>query len=511
MSETNAPKASLTSRAFWLMVAKSVAFCFSFTLPLLLTRRLSQTEFGFYKGAFQFVNTSLIFLQLGFGMSAYYFLPREQKPQQGAVVFNILIFYWTMGALALLILFLFPHLLVTLIGGEVGPVLVQYAPLIGLAVLCWIGSSFLEVVAVANQESHLATAFIVNAQLTKTGFLVLAAWWLGSIHALLWAAIIQGIVQAIVLQFYLRSRFGAYWRNFNAPMLRFQMSYALPIGMSGLLSFAIVDMHNYFVLHRFSAADVAVYGVGCFVIPLIAIIGDSVSAIMIPRISYLQKQGATREIITTTAGAMRKLALIYFPLTAFLALMGREIIVFLFTQKYLASWPVFVVTVMLLPFLIFISDPILRAYVEHRYFMLRVRAVLVVVMFLALWWCTSAFGYVGAIAVMIATHVLDRLIVTGKAWSIVKVSWSDAPLLKDLGKVAIAALASALTAGLTRAALLTLRPFFLLLICGMVFSLTYIAALFVSGAISEQERELARRYLGRFAGVFRSAPSEEVV
>lgn len=485
------------------MVAKSVAFCFSFTLPLLLTRGLSQTEFGFYKGAFQFVNTSLIFLQLGFGMSAYYFLPREKKPQQGAVVFNILIFYWTTGALAFLLLLFFPHLLVTLIGGEVGPVLVQYAPLIGLAVLCWIGSSFLEIVAVANQESHLATLFIVNAQLTKTGFLVLAAWWFGSIHALLWAAIIQGVVQAIVLQFYLRSRFGAYWRNFNAPMLRDQFAYAMPIGLSGLLSFVIVDIHNYFVLHRFSAADVAVYGVGCFVFPLIGIISDSVSSIMQPRISLLQKENARREIVTMTASAMRKLALIYFPLAAFLLIMGREIIEFLFTRRYLASWPVFVVTVMLMPFLIFMSDPILRAYKEHRYYMLRVRLVIVPIMLVALWWSAGALGYVGVIATMVFFNVLDRLILTGKAWRVVGVSWNDAPLVKDVGKTAVATLLSALAAEGVRLAMYGARPFFSLLFCGLVFVAVYVACFALMGIASLEERKFLSHSVGRLASLFR--------
>ncbi len=493
------------------MSAKSVAFCFSFALPLLLTRRLSQTQYGFYKGAFQLINTAIIFPHVGFGISAYYFIPREQRPQQGAVISNVLFFYCATGLLAVLLLWFFPHLLIPLIGGEVGPELVKYAPLIGWAILCWVGSSFLEVVAVANQESHLATAFIVNAQLTKTGFLFLAALWFGSIHALLWAAIIQGVVQATVLQVYLRSRFGSYWRNFNLQMLSSQVAYALPMGAAGMLSFAIADMHNYFVLHRFSAADVAVYGVGCFVFPLIGIITDSVSAILIPRLSYLQKQGATREIIITTAGAMRKLAAIYFPLCALLLVTGHEIIEFLFTRRYLASWPVFAVTVLWMPFLIFVSDPILRAYAQHRYFMLRVRAGLVVVMIFALWWCTGVFGYVGAIAVMVAVQVLDRLIMTGKAWRTLGVSREDAILLKDLPKIAAATLAAALAAAAMRTALLGFRPFFLLLICGIVFSLVYVLCFALMGIASAAERELLSRYLGRIISTFRRERYEQVL
>jgi O-antigen/teichoic acid export membrane protein len=50
---------SLTARTFWLIFAKTLAFVFGFALPLLLVRRLSQTDFGLYKQAFLVVGTGL--------------------------------------------------------------------------------------------------------------------------------------------------------------------------------------------------------------------------------------------------------------------------------------------------------------------------------------------------------------------------------------------------------------------------------------------------------------------
>jgi len=78
------------------MCAKTVAYAFNFALPLVLVRRLNQHEYGLYKQVFLIVGTAVITLPVGFGMSAYYFLPREEA--RGRVVLNILLFYLRIAA-----------------------------------------------------------------------------------------------------------------------------------------------------------------------------------------------------------------------------------------------------------------------------------------------------------------------------------------------------------------------------------------------------------------------------
>src|ERR1044071_4150686 len=157
MSRVEQKEVSLTARAAWFMFARMLAFAFSFAQPLLLVRRLSQHDFGLYKQLFLIVTTAITTLPFGFGMSAFYFLPRE-KDRQGAVVFNILIFYAVVGGLACLALIVHPALLATIFNSTD---LVEYAPAIALLSLLWMIASFLEMVAVANEESKLATLFII--------------------------------------------------------------------------------------------------------------------------------------------------------------------------------------------------------------------------------------------------------------------------------------------------------------------------------------------------------------
>jgi O-antigen/teichoic acid export membrane protein len=222
------------------------------------------------------------------------------------------------------------------------------------------------------------------------------------------------------------------------------------------------------------------------------VVGESFGTLLIPHISRLQKKGETREIIIVTAETMRKLAAVYFPLYAFLIVTGREFLVVLFTEQYLASWPIFVIHLTTIPFFVLITDPIMRAHAEHRFFLLKVRVVTVVLLFVALWYGTLYVGMVGAIAIMVAFSLADRFIETAKAWNIVGVRWRDAVLLKDVGKVAIAALAAESITAITRMSVVGQRPFLVLVACGIVFACAYVAFIWLLGIPSAEEREAVR-------------------
>jgi O-antigen/teichoic acid export membrane protein len=201
VSEVQNGGGSLTARAFLLMFAKGAAYVLGFALPLVLVRRLSQHEFGLYKQVFLVVSTAITVLPLGFSLSAYYFLPREAAEKRGAVVLNVLCFNLAIGAAAFLILLLRPTLLAALFGSQE---LTAYAPLVGLVVVLWLTSNFLEIATIAHHEAKLATVFIIAAQLSKTTLLVGAAVTFGTVRSLVYAAVAQGVVQNVALLSYLR-------------------------------------------------------------------------------------------------------------------------------------------------------------------------------------------------------------------------------------------------------------------------------------------------------------------
>jgi O-antigen/teichoic acid export membrane protein len=507
--ETGQTGGSLTARAAWLMLARTLAFACSFALPLLLVRRLSREDLGLYRQVFLLVTTAINVLPLGFHMSAFYFLPRERE-RQGQIVLNITLVFMLLAGAAAVALYLRPTLLVSIFGsGE----LVPFAPLVALLLLLWVGTSHLEYLALANQEVRVATLLIVLLQVSRAVLMLSAALVFGTVRALLWAAIAQGLLQALALVVYMQVRFKAFAARFDFALLRRQLSYALPLGLAGLLAAVQLDAHNYFVSHFYGAAAFAIYSTGCFNLPLIHILSDSVGAVMIPRVNVLQKEGRTREIVELTASMLRKLALVYFACYALLLVVAREFVLFLFTAKYLASLPVFVVnlTMILVYLLSNAYDPVMRAYAEHRFFLLRLRAVLLAALLVALWFWTDRLGLVGVITLVVCFNFAERVATLAKAARIVGFRARDLTLLKDVGKLACAAALAGGATWLVRAGVAGLSPFFVLVICGAVFACVYAAAVLVLRVVRPEERAALSRRLARLPRVGRRLRAVEPV
>lgn len=493
MTGTADKKVSLTGHALWILFAKTLAFLFSFALPLLLVRRLDQHQFGLYKQVFLVVADAVSLLPLGFAMSAFYFLPREPD-RRPHVALNILLFNACVGVSACALLYLRPQLLAALFKSSE---LTAYAPSVGVVIMLWIIASFLEFIAIAHQEPRLATVFIVVAQLTKTTLLLSAALLFSNVQSLVYAAAIQGALQTIVLLCYLRSRFPGFARSFEWAMLRRQLAYALPLGFAAMLYVVQIELHNYVVSYRFGATAFAIYALGCFDVPLVSILSESVGSVMIPRVSYLQHRGEHHEILAVTARAMRKLAAVFLPLYVLMIVVRHEFIVFLFTERYSESVPIFAINLTLLPFSIFVLDPVMRAYAEHRYFLLKVRPFLIALLFFALWYATKHYGLVAAVSVMVGITVLERLITAFKVARIVGVRRADFALFKDIGKLAASSLIAGLAASLARAALLGAHPFIILAATGTCFALVYLAAVHLLDIPERDERQTIRELLTR--------------
>jgi O-antigen/teichoic acid export membrane protein len=480
---------SLTAHVSWLMFAKTLAFLFNIALPVLVVRRLDLVQFGVYKQLFLMVATSVAVLQLGFGMSAYYFLPREPE-RQPEVIFNIFAFNTAIGGLACACLVLWPSVL-GLVFHQAG--LTGYAWLMGLVILLWTVSSPLEIIPIANGEMKLASAMIMSVQLTRTAMYVASVIVFGTVRALMYAAVVQGVLQAGVLWWYLQSRFGGFWRRFDYGLLRHQLSYAVPLGLAGVLYTVQTDLHSYFVSNRLGAAAFAIYAVGTIQLPLTTLLQEATNAVLIPRVSYLQHINDTREIVLLIARATRKLAAVYFPIFAMLFATAHELIAFAFTRRYLASVPVFLINLTLLLVSILLQDPLFRAYKDQRFFLIRLRVFTCALLVAGLWFGTTRFGPVGAITAVVIVSVTERTITAIRFGRILGVGWSDIVLLKDVGKLAVAAAAAGIAAAAVRLPLLGAKPLVILIVCGVVFSLVYLGAVLLLGVLTAEETEMVRR------------------
>lgn len=499
---------SLTVQAFSLLLAKTLAFIFAFALPILLTRSLSQNEYGLFKQVFLIITTATALLPLGFGMSAYYYLPRENDPgRRSQVILNIMLFNLVMGSAACLVLLFWPGLIATIFSD---PTIPAYAAYVGIVVLLWLFSSFLETVAVANQELRLATIFIVASQLTRTILLLAAALIFDSVQALVYAAVIHGVLQSLALLWYVFSRFPGFWRAFDWSLTLKQVAYALPFGLAGLLYTFQTDLHNYFVSNRYSAATFAVYSIGVAQLPFIGIIRDSVSSVILPRFSYLQEQGQSREIVVLLANAIRKLAAIVLPVYAFLMVTGQEFLTVMFTSAYAKSWPVFAINLTLLPISLLEVDAVVRAYEGHRFWVVKLQVILCALMVLALWYGVPRFGLIGAISVVVGTNLLLRVLLAARFSRVLGLNRRDLWLFKDVAKLALASAIAGLFCLVVHSMFIGTVPLVVLVVCFVAFAAVYVSMILLLRVLTDHEQEKMRlgfTRLQHFVYISRSANS----
>lgn len=499
---------SLAASTLWLVGGKTVAFVVAFALPLLLVRRLSQTEFGLYKQVFLLVGSALAILPLGFVMSAFYFLPRRPA-ERARIAFNILLYHVAVGVLAALVLLVQPTLLQALFHD---PSLVALARPIAIVVFLMVGFSFLELLALANCDVRAATLVIVLTNLSKTVLLLGAAVLFASVEALVYAAGVQGLLQAALVLWYLRARFPGVWQGGHLKLVWAQAAYAVPLGSAAILSMVQVDLHFYFVAHYFDAATYAVYAIGCFQLPFLSILSESVGSVMIPAISRLQLEARPDEIVRLTARLMRALAVLYFPLYVFLLVSGREFITVLFTTRYLDSWPIFALNLTLIPLGILssASDPVLRAYPQFTGRLLKLRLALLAALVPALWAVTSHGWLLGAIAVVVGVNIADRVVLSAVLGRALGVTWRDLGLLRDIGKVAVAAVTAGLGTRLLHGLMAGHAPLLVLGASAVVFGAVYVLSVLLLGVVTAEERHRIRRrtrnLLGR-AGIGGGAPA----
>ncbi len=428
-------KTSLKNQSAWLLFAKVVGFVFSFLLPLLVVRYLTQDKVGLYREAFLVIVNVAAILPLGFSMSAYYFLARETE-RRGAAIFNILAFNFVVGGLACLALFCFPQIVGSIFKNAE---MTALAPKIGVVIWLWIFSTFLETVAIANREARTATVFIIFAQFSKTFLMVSAVMLFATVEAFLYAAMLQGALQALILLIYLNSRFPKFWTDFRPAFFVEQMKYAVPFGLVGVLWILQTDIHNYFVAHKFSSAEFAIYAYGCFQVPLIAMLAESVASVLIPKMSELEAKNDTAEMIRLTTRAMQKLSFFYFPIYVFLIITAQTFIVTLFTKNYLASVPILLINLTLLPFSILITDPIVRAYRNLGRFLLILRIFVLAGLISTLYFGLQYLDMRGMIAVAIGAMLIEKIFAETVIVRKIGFGVKDFHLLKNTVKTAFAA------------------------------------------------------------------------
>jgi O-antigen/teichoic acid export membrane protein len=453
-----------------LVAGRLVSAALTFALPLVLARLLTPDAFGTYKQFFLITSTLLATGQLGLTQSLFYFLPRGGR-ERGAYVAQ------TIAAL-------------TLLGAGFGLLLYLLAPLIGR----WLGDGTLATLRgpLALFGGLMLAAAPIEGGLTSEGrlggaaltyvlsdgvralCLILGAHFFG-LRGIFWAATISAGFRVIALWLLVAGRLLPLLSPRRA-LFKAQLAYALPFAGASYLYVAQRYFSQYAVSASFDAATFALFAVAAFHMPVVDIVFAPLSEVMMVHIGKAMHATDRHGAWIAWNDTVQKLAQLLFPATACAWLLGPTVLPLLFTHKYDASVPLFMLATLEIPLWILPLDALLRAANETR-FIFKFNAARIVFTAVLVLMGIRLFGLRGAIAGGIASEALARVGMLARGCRFLEVPLGRVVDLAALGRTGLAA-TIALVPTYVLEQLSSARSIVSVLLAGVLYASAYLAVRF---------------------------------
>ncbi len=428
---------TLTGQAGMLTLGRSTGQVLNAVAGILIVRALAQYDYGTYRQIILLFTTLCLIGDAGFAQTLFYFIPRKRE-NAARYLSHALLAALVASAVWTLVLWSFSSRVERFFSNpQLGGYIVLLSSYVTLSLL----ATVLEAGLIALGQVATAAISIGAFEVAKFILLLAALVWDAEISWLLCAAVLAA---ALRLAYMLR-RLSLESRLAPGPEFFGQFRYALKLWLPGLLNIAGTYAHQYVVGYFFNPLDYAVYSVACLQIPFMGHLSTSVGEVFLVRATEYRSQGRHEEVFQMWTNACRKSLLVFIPVTACLAVLARPLITALFTRRYLASVPYFVLILVGLAFSGLFQDAIFRAYAAMRPYawFYALRVVLAIGLgilgtkFLGLW--GAALSTLLAVATVNTWQLVKVADLFGVAFSRV-LPW------KDTGKTLLASAAAALPA-----------------------------------------------------------------
>lgn len=485
-----APAPSLSRQAGVIIVGRALAFVFSFVVPVALVRTISKEDYGIYREAIFIFSTFMPILQFGLTQSLFYFFPRRPA-ERGILVTQTLAFLAASGLLFAGLLILARRWVALYFGL---PVMADYTFWVGPYTALMVVSSAIEVLTIVEQNSALTFWVIMVSEGLRALLVVGVAVLARDVGTMLGALTAFSAARTLYVLVHCRGQ-ALLARRWSWSFFRQQLDYAVPFGVAGTIVTVMASVDRLYVSRFFSSEAFAVYSVGCFQLPVVMIVFQSATSVLLGRMAELQKEGRYDEMLALWRSATRKMSLVSIPITIVFAVLAREFIVGLFTADYVEAVPIFIAFLVLIPRQAVPYGAVTRAFGLTRYIMWVCVAALLVAVGLA-FLLVRPLGLLGpAIAVIAGQWIVTEMQVA-KTRKLLGVSWARLFPWGDLGRMT--ALALALAALLALAHARAGGPPVVVLAVGCTL---YLAAFYALGArlglVRRAEIEEARDMLRR--------------
>lgn len=391
----------LVRKARPLVLARLFTAVLTTAIPLVLARKLSLPDYGTYKQLFLVAQTLYYVLPFGMPHALYFFIPRNE--QRRPFFGQTLIFCSLAGAIAAVAMLCAGS---PLSGYFSNPEWKDYAPAMAAYVGLLIGACTLEgSLTTQGKTGRAAIAYLIFDGLRAVAMVAPALLGYG-LRELVFAAVAFAALRYLAAWvLVLRSGEGPL---FEPKRLREQLAYAAPLGVSVLIAIPQSYAHQYAVGAAVTPELFALYAVGCFQLPLVDLLYTPTSEVLMVQVGQLDKQGRLPDAANAFREAAGRMAMVFFPMAAFLVAFAPNIILILFGDRFVAAAPLFRLSAVAVLLAVFPAEAALRARNDTGWIFKAtlLKAVLTVP---AVFFGVRHYGMIGGLSAWAFTEVVGKL------------------------------------------------------------------------------------------------------
>ena len=347
-------------QTIYIAAGKIIALIATFGLQLFLTRYLTKYEYGLYSQVFTVAFFVATIFSFGIQSNLFFFYPNESKINRRIYVFqtlSLLVVFSIIAAFALSIPIIFDFF-------SGGGVLDKYKLIIVICVILIIPTFITDTLYVVNKDLKVSIIFPPIKEILKLLFLIIIVALFQGFIAVIYALLIALLLPFIFSFYYsfIELRIAEKRKPLiNFELLKAQLKYALPFGFAVIINTIIQRIDKVVSISYLSITDYASYSLAFFGVPGITQIYDSIAQVMITKMVDAFKVGDNKVLLKIYNQFTLKAFSFTIPVIIIVCLYSKKIILFLFTEKYIDTVPLFQVYLLSFIFGMFGSGIILRA------------------------------------------------------------------------------------------------------------------------------------------------------
>jgi O-antigen/teichoic acid export membrane protein len=313
---------------------------------MVLARLLTREHYGIYQQVWLVYNTVLPFMMMGLPGGLTYFVPQMDARGQKTALINTIGILGMGGVITGVGTYLFADILAGLLGGaELSKLLRAFLWYPMLSFPLFAVDAFL----IATHRAKISAGLAVVSAVVQFAVVAVPVWLgydLTSVIAMLTAATLGKLLVFQLIVFHSHRGLRASW---DPPFIIRQLGYCIPLGLAALLGSLSLHIDKLIVAGYFPPARFALYEVGARELPFVGIITGSVMAVLTPEFVRLHSRHEYERLVGLWHAGTMRVAVLFFPATAFLLVAASDVIPLLFSERYLESVVIFQITLLLLP------------------------------------------------------------------------------------------------------------------------------------------------------------------